>query len=248
MPKTDPLPSSKSLFHGLRPETQKKLQIRDYTQADLDQRLRTSGVEVKDILDLSVRPESWIPGLEILPRRIYRQRLRGHFGEIVRLDDLKNKVGFAPKQWSSALMYAGTTKGFHIHPPHIPEGYAPKDWFRKLFVEELENHSLRNYEKEQWEMSFFLVGTVELFLVDERDGMPRRKMRLIIDGDDSPGDNNAGVIIPPGVAHGFRAEGSQNLLIVYGTSTTFRPESEGRLVSDVEIARLDDDWVEYLND
>lgn len=248
MPKTNPSSPSKSLFHGLRPETQTQLQIRDYAEVDLDQRLRTSGVEVKDILNLSVRPKSWIPGVEILPRRVHRQRLRGHFGEIVRLDDLKNKVGFAPKQWSSALMYAGTTKGFHIHPPYIPDGYTPEDWFRKQFIDDADNHSLRNYVREQWEMSFFLLGTVEMFLVDERAGMPRRKMRLIIDGDNSPGDNNAGLIIPPGVAHGFRAEGSQNLLIVYGTSTTFRAEFEGRLVSGVEVAKLDDDWIKYLID
>lgn len=249
MSRTDPQSPSKALFRGLRPEAQSQLELRDYTRPDLNNLLQTTGVEVKELINLSVRPEAWIPGVEVLPRRVHRQRQRGHFGEIVRLEDnLLGKMGFTPKQWSSALMYAGTMKGFHIHPPFIPEGHTAEAWFKKLFVEEVENYSLRNYQKEQWEMSFFLLGTVEMFLIDERAGMPRRKMRLIIDGDDSPGENNAGLIIPPGVAHGFRAEGSRDLLLVYGTSTTFRAEFEGRIASRVERAELDEDWNQYLGE
>lgn len=249
MSQPNPNTPAKALFHGLRKEAQDQLELRDYTTPDLNARLQSVGVEVKDLLNLSVRPDAWIPGVEVLPRRIHRQRQRGHFGEIVRLNEnLLGKMGFSPRQWSSALMYAGTMKGFHIHPPHIPDGTTPEAWFHKLFIDEPENYALRDYTKEQWEMSFFLMGTVEMFLIDERAGMPRRKMRLIIDGDDSPGENNAGLIIPPGVAHGFRAEGSRDLLVVYGTSTTFRSDFEGRIASGVERAELDDDWNSYLAD
>ena len=45
------------------------------------------------------------------------------------------------------------------------------------------------------------------------------------------------VVIPPGVAHAIRVEGSEDVIMVYGTSTSFRPEFEGRIASEIETAR-----------
>ncbi|MDQ6623024.1 MAG: hypothetical protein M3Y86_06005, partial [Verrucomicrobiota bacterium] len=81
---------------------------------------------------------------------------------------------------------------------------------------------------------------------EARAGMPPRTMRFIVEGDDHRGPNNVGVIIPPGVAHALRAEGSNDLIMVYGTSTSFRPEFEGRIASDVETAQLPDSWQRFL--
>jgi dTDP-4-dehydrorhamnose 3,5-epimerase-like enzyme len=53
------------------------------------------------------------------------------------------------------------------------------------------------------------------------------------------------VVIPPGVAHAIRAEGSGDVIMVYGTSTTFRPEFEGRIVAGVENAALPSEWDGY---
>ena len=58
-----------------------------------------------------------------------------------------------PKQWATARMFAGTAKGFHIHPPHIPEGQEPEAWLRRLFLEEPENFDLRPYASEQWDVA-----------------------------------------------------------------------------------------------
>ena len=93
---------------------------------------------------------------------------------------------------------------------------------------------------------FFLQGTGEMLLVDERAGMERRIMRFLIEGDDTRGPNNAGVVIPAGVAHAIRSEGSADTIMVYGTSTVFNPEFEGRLASDVESAPLPTQWEEHL--
>ena len=93
---------------------------------------------------------------------------------------------------------------------------------------------------------FFLTGICEMILVDEREGLTRRVMRFTIHGDGKPGANNAAVVIPPGVAHALRSIGNEDLIMVYGTSTTFNPDWEGRIESGIEAAPLPADWSAYL--
>ena len=93
---------------------------------------------------------------------------------------------------------------------------------------------------------FFVQGRVEMLLRDLRAGLPARTMRLWIDGDDHPGANNAGVIIPPGVAHAIRVEGSEDAIMVYGTSVSFDANFEGRIASDVETSHLPQEWQAFL--
>lgn len=234
----------------IRDETREKLERRDYSGGSLPERLRHEGVEAGVLISDAVRAsldEVWIPGVEIFSRRIYQQRHRGFFGEFAREGEgCCGRIGFWPRQWATARMYAGTAKGFHIHPPFIPEGVAPADWLRRLFIEEAGNYSLRRYDDEQWDMMFIVQGRCEMVLCDERAGLERRIMRLWIDGDDLPGPNNAAVIIPPGVAHALRAEGSRDVIMVYGTSTRFNPAWEGRIASGVERAALPPEWERYL--
>ena len=73
-------------------------------------------------------------------------------------------------------------------------------------------------------------------------------MRMFIDGDNHRGRNNVGIVIPPGVAHAIRAEGSEDVIMVYGTSTTFQPEFEGRIASEIENAELPASWRKFLGD
>ena len=61
------------------------------------------------------------------------------------------------------------------------------------------------------------------------------------------GGNNAGIVIPAGVAHAIRAEGSEDVIMVYGTSTAFRPEFEGRISSEIETAVLPESWQRFLD-
>lgn len=237
------------LWQGLNDSAKTRLSQRNYGAKSPAERLATSGVEVRELLagDRAALAQAWIPGVEFFARNVYPQRQRGFFAEFARRDEgLLAKLGLWPAQWATARMFSGTAKGFHIHPPSVPEGTTAAEWFQRLFVQEPENYSLRHYSKEQWDVMFFIQGNVEMVLVDERAGMPRRKMRFIIEGDDLRGPNNAAVIIPPGVAHALRAEGSQDLIMVYGTSTKFEPAYEGRIASGVESAPLPDEWQEYL--
>ena len=202
----------KNLWQGIDPGAQNALTPRDYRTASFAQELAQRGVDAGELVaaDKNQREikEAWIPGVEIFARKIHPQRHRGCFGEFVRRDEgILARIGLWPKQWSAARMFASTAKGFHVHPPSVPEGSAAADWLRRLFVDEPENYSLRRYDDEQWDVMFFLQGRVEMILCDIRAGLPRRVMRFFVDGDNHRGNNNVGVVIPAGVAHALRAEG-----------------------------------------
>ena len=144
-------------------------------------------------------------------------------------------------------MFANSAKGFDIHPPKVPADTTPEKWFRRLFVNQAQNYALRPYDREQWDIMFFLQGRAEIFLRDVRAGLPARTMRFFVDGDNHRSRNNVGIVIPAGVAHAIRAEGSEDLIMVYGTSTVFQPEFEGRIASDIETADLPESWRKFLS-
>lgn len=239
------------LWHGLTAEAQKALLMRDYSAGSFAERLSGAGLEAgklaaADRTSAEVR-DAWIPGVEIFPRTIYHQRHRGVFGEFVRRDEaVLHRIGFWPGQWANARMFAQTAKGFHVHPPSIPEGEKPDAWLRRLFVEEPENYALRRYAEEQWDVMFFVQGVAEMILRDVRAGLPTRTMRFFVDGDNRPGPNNVGIVVPPGIAHAIRVEGSEDVIMVYGTSTSFHPEFEGRIGSEIETATLPESWERFL--
>lgn len=233
---------------GLNPEARGLLETRDYSKADLAVRLGTSGVNASEaIAGREALEGAWIPGVELFPRRVYQQKGRGYFGELTRLTEgTLDRIGLAPRQWASAMMHRDSAKGFHIHPPAIPAGEDAASWFKKLYIDSPLDYSLRPYDREQWDVMFFLTGICEMILVDERQGMPRRVMRFVIPGDSRSGPDNAAVVIPSGVAHALRNVGNEDLIMVYGTSTVFNPDWEGRIASDVEKAPLPADWDRYL--
>lgn len=236
-------------WSALKGEARAALTQRDYSAKSLPERLARAGVEVGDILavERAQLAGAWIPGVEIFPRRVFPQRHRGFFAEFARQDEGPlARIGLWPRQWATARMFAGTAKGFHIHPPHIPADNAPEAWFKRVYVDEAENFALRPYELEQWDVMFFVQGCAEMLLVDERAGLERRVMRLIVEGDDHRGPNNAGIVIPPGVAHALRVEGAVDAIMVYGTSTKFDAAFEGRIADAVERAPLPDEWMRYV--
>src|ERR1044072_5151696 len=241
----------KQLWHGLSTTAQKALATRDYASQSFAERLSGVGVEASllaaaDRTKADVR-EAWIPGVEIFPRTVHHQRHRGVFGEFVRRDEgALKRINFWPGQWANARMFAQTAKGFHVHPPSIPEGEKPEAWLRRLFIEEAENYALRRYNQEQWDVMFFVQGVAEMILRDARAGMLTRTMRFFVDGDNRPGASNVGIVVPPGVAHAIRVEGSEDLIMVYGTSTIFHPEFEGRIASEIETAELPESWRKFL--
>jgi dTDP-4-dehydrorhamnose 3,5-epimerase-like enzyme len=237
-------------WKGVRPAARARLETRDYSNDTVVRRLATSGLGVGGVMKAREElADAWIPGVEVFPRRVFQQKGRGYFSELTRLNEgVLDRIGLAPKQWASALMHRDSAKGFHIHPPHIPEGVEPAQWFRDLYVDSTGDFLRRPYDREQWDVMFFLTGLCEMILVDEREGLTRRVMRFTISGDSKPGDDNAAVVIPPGVGHALRSIGTEDLIMVYGTSTTFNPDWEGRIGSGIENSALPEDWSDYLAD
>ncbi len=243
--------SKKNLWAGLNDRAQAALSSRNYKSGSFAQRLAESGIEASELVRLDRhKPEAkklWIPGVEVFSRQIYAQRYRGIFGELARREEgVLAKIGFWPKQWATAHMFAGSAKGFHIHPPSIPSDATAQKWLKRLFVTESSNFSLRCYDDEQWDVMFFVQGRAEMILRDVRAGLPTRTMRFFVDGDNHRGTNNVGIVVPPGVAHAIRVEGSEDVIMIYGTSTVFRPEFEGRIASEIETATLPESWQRFL--
>jgi dTDP-4-dehydrorhamnose 3,5-epimerase-like enzyme len=242
-----------NLWHALDPSVREQLTARDYATGSFAQELSCRGIDAGELATADRAradiKEAWIAGVEIFARKIYPQRHRGFFGEFARRDEgVLARIGLWPKQWAAARMFAHSAKGFHVHPPTIPSDTSAQDWHRRLFVDEPENYALRHYDDEQWDVMFFLQGTAEMILRDTRAGLPPRIMRFFIDGDDHRSRNNVGVVVPPGVAHAIRAEGSEDVIMVYGTSTIFTPEFEGRIASEIETAELPESWQKFLSD
>jgi dTDP-4-dehydrorhamnose 3,5-epimerase-like enzyme len=241
----------KDLWQGINARAQDELSTRNYRIESFEQELSERGVEASQLATAERKnraiEKGWIPGVEIFSRKIYPQRHRGSFGEFVRRDEgILGQIGLWPKQWSAARMFAQTAKGFHVHPPSIPDGAPAADWLRRLFIDEPDNYSLRRYDEEQWDVMFFLQGRAETILCDVRIGLSKRIMRFFVDGDNHRSSNNIGIVIPPGVAHAIRAEGSEDVIMVYGTSTIFTPQFEGRIASEIETAELPPGWRKFL--
>ena len=239
------------LWQGLAPEARTALVMRDYGSRTFSEQLADAGIEAGKLAFSRSEQRGGPRSLDSrggdFSRTIYPQRHRGSFGEFVRRDEgVLARIGFWPAQWANARMFAQTAKGFHVHPPSIPDGTTPADWLRRCFVDEPENYSLRRYEHEQWDVMFFVQGIAEMILRDVRVGLPARTMRFFVDGDNHRGANNVGIVVPPGVAHAIRVEGSEDVIMVYGTSTPFRPEFEGRIASEVETATLPESWQGFL--
>ena len=147
---------------------------------------------------------------------------------------------------SPRLRYRGGALAPEHPNDNILDWPSAEDWLRRLFIDETENYKLRRYEDEQWDVMFFLQGRAEVILCDVRAGLTKRIMRFFVDGDNHRNGNNVGIVIPPGVAHAIRSEGNEDVIMVYGTSTIFRPAFEGRIASEIETAVLPESWQKFL--
>src|ERR1043166_944562 len=80
--------ADENLWRGLTSEARRALESKDYTAPALGQRLIEPGVLAGELVPLAASPERvkdvWIAGLEIFPRKVFRQLHRGTFAECAR--------------------------------------------------------------------------------------------------------------------------------------------------------------------
>jgi len=130
--------SQNNRWSGLNPAAINYLNTRDYLEKSKD--FCFSGDAGQFLQKIKETPEfyteAWISGVDLFPRMVHRQRMRGTFSELGRQGDgLLGKIGFWPKQWSISRMYAASPKGIHIHPPYLPEeaNESPGDYFQRIY-------------------------------------------------------------------------------------------------------------------
>jgi dTDP-4-dehydrorhamnose 3,5-epimerase len=78
-----------------------------------------------------------------------------------------------------------------------------------------------HYHERQDDLWFFPVGSAQVVLYDRRPGSPTEGVtQVLYTGEDYP----LLIVIPVGIAHGYRVLGSKPLMIVYFTTESYRPE------------------------
>ena len=191
--------------------------------------------------------KAWIPGVEIFARTIYPQRHRGLFGEFVRRDEgVLAEIGL----WPQAMVGRADVRPDRERFSHSSAEHSRRDERRTNGSGGSLSTSRRiircgRYDEEQWDVMFFVQGVAEMILRDVRAGLPARTMRFFIDGDNHRGPNNVGG--GHSARRGARDSGRRfgGVIMVYGTSTSFRPEFEGRIASEVETAPLPESWQKF---
>ena len=83
-----------------------------------------------------------------------------------------------------------------------------------------------HYHERQDDLWFFPVGNAQVVIHDLREGSPTKgETNVFYLGEDNPGL----LLIPKGVAHGYRVLGSEAAVIMYFTTESYHPEAPDEL-------------------
>jgi len=83
-----------------------------------------------------------------------------------------------------------------------------------------------HYHERQDDLWFFPVGNAQVVICDLREGSPTKgETNIFYLGEDNPGV----LLIPKGVAHGYRVLGQEAAVIMYFTTESYHPESPDEL-------------------
>lgn len=93
-----------------------------------------------------------------------------------------------------------------------------------------------HWHRKQYDVWFPIKGSIQIVLYDLRkDSSTFKQTQVIYAGEDNP----SLILIPPGVAHGYRVLGSQKAGLFYHTSEAYDPDNpdEERIpFDDIQIA------------
>ena len=94
---------------------------------------------------------------------------------------------------------------------------------------------------------FFLQGRVEMILCDVRARFAAARHAILHRWRQSSRQQQCGSgRFHPASRTRFASKGAEDVIMVYGTSTIFHPEFEGRIASEIESAELPESWQKFL--
>jgi dTDP-4-dehydrorhamnose 3,5-epimerase len=97
-----------------------------------------------------------------------------------------------------------------------------------------------HWHKKQWDVWFVVRGNAQVVLHDLREDSSTKKETQVI----FAGENNLVVIaIPPGVAHGYRVLGNENVGLFYHTSEAYDPQNPDEERVAWNDAKIGFDWI-----
>lgn len=96
-----------------------------------------------------------------------------------------------------------------------------------------------HYHERQDDIWFFPVGNAQVVLYDLREDSPTKgETNVFYMGEDNP----LVVVIPQGVAHGYRVLGNEPACIVYFTTESYDPKNPDEKRLDWDDPRIGFDW------
>ena len=96
-----------------------------------------------------------------------------------------------------------------------------------------------HYHVRQDDLWFFPVGNAQVVIHDLREGSPTKgETNVFYLGEDNPGL----LLIPKGVAHGYRVLGSDAAVIMYFTTESYHPEDPDELRIQWNDPMINFDW------
>lgn len=96
-----------------------------------------------------------------------------------------------------------------------------------------------HYHERQDDLWFFSSGNAQVVLFDLRDGSPTKgETNTFYLGEDNPGL----LLIPQGVAHGYRVLGNTPAVIIYFTTESYRRETPDELRIPWDDPQIGFDW------
>lgn len=96
-----------------------------------------------------------------------------------------------------------------------------------------------HWHKKQWDVWFVVKGHAQVVLHDIReDSETKGETQVICCGEDNP----VLILIPPGVAHGYRVLGNKKVGLLYHTSEAYDPENPDEERIDFNDPSIGFDW------
>ena len=96
-----------------------------------------------------------------------------------------------------------------------------------------------HWHKKQWDIWFVATGMAQVVLYDLRkESLTKGETQVICAGE----DNRVVIVIPPGVAHGYRVLGNKKVGLFYHTTEVYNPQNPDEERISFDDPKIGFDW------